>query len=367
MKLDDGIHDQKLSLDITPLIDIVFLLVLFFAVSTSFISPRELEAMKDDLIMLAETRKNLIGQVVRFRGEAEEKAQAVARLDADLQTLGAEYRSLETEHLEQMAAKQLAIEQLEAAMTALDGDVQRMEWMVETLESRRDDLEKRLTERDDHARSLEEQLQQAYKDYQLLQVDLSTVQAEREQQIDEQAALLARISQLEAELEKFRQVAELDQAQVERILAAQEQLQSGLGEYLEDNRLGIKREQQRLVLQLSDQILFDSGSAEIKPAGLAVLAEVGRIVKARAGELEIQVAGHTDNVPVAGRPGLLGDNWGLSAARAVNVVQFFEREVGIDPLRLSAVGHGEHRPIADNDTAEGRAQNRRIEIVLVPR
>ncbi|MCH9673999.1 MAG: OmpA family protein, partial [Gammaproteobacteria bacterium] len=118
---------------------------------------------------------------------------------------------------------------------------------------------------------------------------------------------------------------------------------------------------------LSDRILFDSGSADIKPAGLNILRRVGEVLKSRIGDLEVQVGGHTDNVPIRNRAGALGTNWGLSSARAVNVVRFFETELGINPLLLSAVGYSEHRPIADNATGAGRARNRRIEIVLLPR
>jgi len=181
------------------------------------------------------------------------------------------------------------------------------------------------------------------------------------------AALETTILRLKADLAKFREVAQLDKAQVERIIRAQRRLETGLGPLLEANQVGIKREKQRLVLQLSNRILFDSGSAALKPAGLEVLRRVGNIIKSRITTLDVQIGGHTDNVPIASRHGLLSTNWGLSAARAVNVVRFLEQEVGLDPGRLQAVGYGEHRPIASNDTKEGRALNRRIEIVLVPR
>ena len=109
-----------------------------------------------------------------------------------------------------------------------------------------------------------------------------------------------------------------------------------------------------------------SGSPNIKPEGLDVLKNIGTILKERMGQLDILIGGHTDNIPVSVGEGL-ADNWGLSAARAVNVVRFFEKEVGIDPSRVAAVGYGEHRPVGDNATRAGRAQNRRIEIVLLPR
>ena len=82
---------------------------------------------------------------------------------------------------------------------------------------------------------------------------------------------------------------------------------------------------------------------------------------------QIIVEGHTDTVPIsaAGRD-KFPTNWELSTTRAVNVVRYIQRAADIPPSKLSSVGYGEYRPIADNDTSEGRALNRRIEIVLMP-
>ena len=185
--------------------------------------------------------------------------------------------------------------------------------------------------------------------------------------LDDSARMKTEILRLRNDLAKFKQIADLDQAQIDRLIEAQDQLKAGLATYLADNKLGIKREQQRLVLQLSDQILFASGSADIRPQGIEVLRAVGGIIAARIGQLEVQIGGHTDNIPISSGSGFLTSNWALSAARAVTVVRFLEVEVGIDAKRLSAAGYGEHRPVANNASAAGRALNRRIEIVLVPR
>jgi chemotaxis protein MotB len=81
----------------------------------------------------------------------------------------------------------------------------------------------------------------------------------------------------------------------------------------------------------------------------------------------IRVEGHTDNVKVGGALArAFPSNWELSAARAINVARYLQR-LGVDPALLSAAAYGEHRPVSENDTAEGRTKNRRIEIVLVPR
>jgi chemotaxis protein MotB len=125
--------------------------------------------------------------------------------------------------------------------------------------------------------------------------------------------------------------------------------------------------QGKLTVNLVERILFDSGRADIKPAGLEVLSRVGEVLK-NADEKEIRVEGHTDNVPISSRlRDTFPSNWELSTARATNVVHYLQDTVKIPGDRLSACGFGPFRPVADNDTAAGRAQNRRIQIVLVPR
>jgi len=123
----------------------------------------------------------------------------------------------------------------------------------------------------------------------------------------------------------------------------------------------------RLTVNLVDKILFDSGQTEIKGAGLEVLARLGDILK-EVQDKQIRIEGHTDNVPIGS--GKLRKNfptnWELSTRRATNVVRYLQEKVGIDPTLLSASGYAEFRPVASNDTAESMAENRRIEIVLLP-
>lgn len=501
MRLDEGIEDQKLALDITPLIDIIFLLVLFFAVSTSFISGEDLAALQTDVVTLGEDREVLASEVQTqkaaittlksdFALMVEQKAAEIAELAQTLEAsegrsaeLDFMVQSLETQQLdlrrkvesqeqrnstleEQLQTAFRDAQNLNAELTAMRTDAERQ---AENERLLRGLLDERLKERDalaeeageldrqksalaaqlsmlrgfidqnreesrareaaaeeekgDLAARLEETLsavqgltsklaareqalsesrsaldQRAAQEVLLqklladkaaqldgLQVRLEAATAERDQAADavaraesaarqsieglsaENRTLNTQLLRLQAELNKYREVDALGREQIERILAAQAQLRDGMADYLADNSLGIKQEKQRLTLQLSDKILFASGSPNLKPAGLELLRDIGTILKERMNNLDIQVGGHTDNIPVGGRRGPLADNWGLSAARAVNVVRFFESELGIEPGRIAAVGYGEHRPVGDNATPQGRAQNRRIEIVLLPR
>ncbi len=122
----------------------------------------------------------------------------------------------------------------------------------------------------------------------------------------------------------------------------------------------------KLTVNMVDAILFDSGKAEVKPEGQAVLQKVISILK-DVKDKAIRTEGHTDNVPIVGMLAKkYPTNWELSAARAINVTRYLQ-EQGIDPAHLSAAAYGEYKPVAVNDTPEGKAKNRRIEIILVPK
>jgi len=122
----------------------------------------------------------------------------------------------------------------------------------------------------------------------------------------------------------------------------------------------------KLTINMVDSILFDSGRAEVKKGGLEILGKVASILK-DVKDRSIRIEGHTDDVQISrALAQRYPTNWELSAARAINVARFLQDQ-GIDPGNLSAVACGEWKPIATNDTPEGKAKNRRIEIILVPK
>lgn len=118
---------------------------------------------------------------------------------------------------------------------------------------------------------------------------------------------------------------------------------------------------------LARQLEFDPGAAPIRPAGQAALQEIGEILKT-VSDKQIRIEGHTDRMPIG--PSLKGqyaDNLALSKARAHAIVRYLAEEGGVDQANLLVAGHGDTKPVASNSTEEGRKQNRRIEIVLVPK
>ena len=116
-----------------------------------------------------------------------------------------------------------------------------------------------------------------------------------------------------------------------------------------------------IVISLAGNLLFDSGKSDLKPQGLVLLDSVAERLKTMTNEIRIE--GHTDNVAIA--TPLYPSNWELSSARAITVGRYLSENDGISPTRLAAAGYGEFRPVAPNDTRDGRARNRRVDLVIL--
>jgi len=116
-----------------------------------------------------------------------------------------------------------------------------------------------------------------------------------------------------------------------------------------------------------EKVLFNSGQALVKPEGLNVLKNVSDVLK-NVDDKQIRIEGHTDNVPIGVKiKDKFPTNWELSTARATNVVRYFIEKGGVNRENLEAVGYADTRPVASNETDEGRTANRRIEIALFPK
>lgn len=204
----------------------------------------------------------------------------------------------------------------------------------------------------------------------------NTLEQKNTNLLDENSTLKSKLVSLGQDMSSFKtktsqdlsnkeqQIAALMKAQeVARQRAAMYQgLLSKFKQMIDAGKLKVQIRKGRMLVQMSDQILFDPGKDKIKPEGEGALREVSTILAGIEGR-HFQVAGHTDNVPI--RNARFSSNWELSSARAVNVVKFMS-ENGIGAERLSAAGYGEFDPVGDNSTKEGRQLNRRIEITLMP-
>ena len=166
-----------------------------------------------------------------------------------------------------------------------------------------------------------------------------------------------------------RELSEANKAREEKVRevsSTYEQLVAKMKGEIDKGQVTISELKGKLTVNLVEAILFDSGKAEVKQEGLVVLGKVIEILKT-VNDKSIRIEGHTDNKPIVG-PLLqrYPTNWELSAARAINVARYLQKQ-GIEPTKLSAAAFGEFKSVADNATLEGRARNRRIEIVLVPK
>lgn len=177
-----------------------------------------------------------------------------------------------------------------------------------------------------------------------LQVELSAMGGEK-------SALSDNLRQALVKMEELK-------AQAERRKSKMAELKGKLQSMVAAGQLKIRTDKGRLIVEMAEKVLFDTGKFKLKPEGLEALAQLTGILRSIEGRA-FQVAGHTDNV------GADDMNWTLSLNRAREVVLYMV-EMGMQPERLSAAGYGKFQAVAANEAPEGRAQNRRIEIVLVP-
>jgi chemotaxis protein MotB len=163
------------------------------------------------------------------------------------------------------------------------------------------------------------------------------------------------------DVEKIEQLSQ----QVDELSQAQRTLEDRLAQEIRDKQVKLEMAEKGLVITVVGDLLFDSGKDKIRAEAYPVLDKVAKVLNENVPEYSIGIEGHTDNVPIK----LSGwkSNWELSTARALSVLHYLEKEKGVEPGRLSAVGYGEYRPVVSNDSRSGRQQNRRVEIVIIPK
>ena len=198
-----------------------------------------------------------------------------------------------------------------------------------------------------------------------LEESLSSTSDAKNRRIGE---LSQKLSELETENRRLKedvaQLQKLKEIEVQKTSRTYEDLLEQMKSEISKGEVTISELKGKLTVNLVDSVLFDSGKAEVKPNGLLVLQKVVDILKPIK-DKAIRIEGHTDSVQIVGAlTHRYATNWELSAARAINVARYLQQQ-GIDPARLGAVAYGEYKPVASNDTEEGRGKNRRIEIVLV--
>ena len=285
--------------------------------------------------------------------ELEASKKTSAQLQQQLTGL---QKNLDQESTQRVAAEQQAAslakerEALEARSGQLTNELGKVRGQIK-------DLEQKLSSGNASAQEEITKLQKQAAD---LETDTARLAKEREQLRQEQ-------SQLAATLEQERLAKLAKDEEVARLTRTQEELSKSLQDEIAKGNITIQQVQDRLTINMVDRVLFDSGQAQVKPAGVEVLTQVGDVLN-KVTDKQIRIEGHTDNVPISPKlQSRFKTNWELSTARATTVVRHLIDRGGVDRQHISAVGYADTHPIAPNDSEVGRSSNRRIEIVLYPK
>jgi len=238
--------------------------------------------------------------------------------------------------------------------------------------SERDDLQRKYTAAQTNLKNLQES-------YDALEANSSKALAENSKQnrellaqLDEKQADLAaeqtRLEKMQRDLtERSRRVEELEAmiaAKDAKMRALKDAISKALVDF-EGNGLTVEQRDGKVYVSLENKLLFESGSWNVGAKGKQAVNQLGSVL-AQNPEIAVLIEGHTDDVPYGGN-GPLKDNWDLSTKRATAIVEILRQNAQIDPKNLTAAGRGEFAPVATNSTAEGKAKNRRIEVILTPK
>jgi len=188
-----------------------------------------------------------------------------------------------------------------------------------------------------------------------LQRALAAAQAALDRASNDAQLFSNKLAEAEARIQTLSQ-------EKEAVTQTQASLEDEMRKALASKEVTISELKGKLTVNILDRILFDSGEAEVKLEGQKILEQIAGVLASHTNR-QIHVIGHTDDVPIRRK---FASNWELSTARATAAVRFLQERAGVDPRRLGAVGYGEFHPVAPNTTAEGRARNRRIEVVILP-
>lgn len=259
-----------------------------------------------------------------------------------------------TELQEKFQPTQSHILNLEQEIAKAHNEIQGLEQKLLSLkgEAAKETLKDELASKDALVTELKKRLQEAQSHTLCLEEEIVKNQNEIE-------ALNRKLLILKGE----KATAEMKMGQLK---STYEDLISDLKQQIENQEVTIKEFEEKISVTFVDYILFEFGRANITPEGKTILKRVGKILKKLQGR-KIRVVGHSDNIPIVPEyRSKFPSNWELSAARASAVVRDFQQNAGIDPSNLEAVGRSFYDPIASNETEKGRAQNRRVEIIIAP-
>ncbi len=183
----------------------------------------------------------------------------------------------------------------------------------------------------------------------LVQSDLKALSNESKMTIADQA-------------KRLKTLQNMIQAQKEVMSKLKNTISDALMKYKSDE-LSVYTKDGNVYVSLQEKLLFKSGSAVVDPIGKEALKSLAQVLNS-TNDITVLIEGHTDNVPI--KTNQFKDNWDLSTARATSIVRILTSENGFDPTRITATGKGQFHPVNSNEKIEGRASNRRTEVILSP-
>jgi len=244
---------------------------------------------------------------------------------------------------------------------AVEADLSRLTRELSTCEQEKSSLQATLNARQDQIEGLKEQVVdlRVQRDQTVQQVgDLTVLSQSANENIGET------LSQLEKKYDyiQYLQAAKSKADSINLALAVN--LKGVLADGIADDDVEVKVDKTVVFINLSDKMLFTSGSYDITDRADEVLGKIAQIVQSRP-DVEVMIEGYTDNVPISSS--CVKDNWDLSVLRSTSFARSLQSKHGVDPNRLIAAGRGEYNALAANDTEEGRATNRRTRIIILPK
>lgn len=307
--------------------------------------------LKSDLTSSHEEKSNL---QKNMQQELERITAANAELQQELESTTTASAELKQE-LKRMITASTELQQQLQKQVSEQGSLNRQ---IATATGTSDQLAARLEQEQERRRQLQQQIDEVSNDIGLKEKALSDANKNF-------AELNRQLEQTQQEQNKLK--ATVEELNRRRADDAEHfaKLKDALENELNESRVVISQLKNRMtVITLTNEVLFNSGSAEIKPAGKKVLSLIAESLNAYP-ERAISIEGHTDNIPI-GKNSIYESNWDLSGARALAALNFFQQKNQVSPNRLQLVGYGENHPVSSNETVEGRALNRRIEIKMLP-
>lgn len=242
---------------------------------------------------------------------------------------------------------------------------------VQTVLDERDQLCSTLNTRNNELSKLQADHSKLQTDYKGLETDYKNLTNDKLSQAEQFNATLKQKS--EELINKENLLLEREKAlnDLKKKLARQDSVTKRLNDILKNALLGFQSDELsvevkngKVYVSMSDKLLFKSGSAAVEDKGKAAIKALAEVL-GKNPDIDILIEGHTDNIPI--KTAVYKDNWDLSVARAISIVHILTDDYKISPLRLTASGRGEFSPRASNATPEGRASNRRTEIILSPK